>query len=310
MSPASAPPRSMPGDPPGGPSVPRLALGMLRAHQWVKNLLVFVPLVGAHRLDLATTSRAAWAFLTFCLCASSAYIVNDLLDLESDRTSSSRSGRPLAAGHVTPRTGLAVSTLLLLAAFGLAMAQLPRAFLLLLGSYWIATLVYSLWLKRIPMLDVIILAGLYTARVLGGTYATDVPTSSWLFTFAIFLFLALALVKRTSELQQVRQRSGQEAKGRGYLEGDLEVLGRLGAASGYLAVLVLALYISSPDVTRLYAHHERLWLLCPLSLYWVGRVWLLAHRGLVHEDPVVFALRDPPSYLVGATALAIVYLAV
>jgi len=291
------------------PSKLRLAAGLLRVHQWVKNILVFVPVVAAHKVNRGVVLGAAMAFAAFSLCASSAYITNDLLDLESDRRNPAKAGRPLAAGSVSPRTGLAVSAACLAGGTIVAAVLLPASFLALLGTYWAATLAYSLRLKRFPMLDVIVLSGLYTVRVLGGTYATGVPTSSWLFTFAMFLFLSLALVKRTSELHQARLRAGDAASGRGYVAGDLDVLARLGTASGYLAVLVLAMYISNPDVTRLYSHHERLWLLCPLGLYWLGRVWLLANRGLVHEDPVVFALRDRPSYLMGAAALAVVFAA-
>ncbi|HEX9291059.1 MAG TPA: UbiA family prenyltransferase [Anaeromyxobacteraceae bacterium] len=293
----------------GSSSRAALAARLLRAHQWVKNLLVFVPVVAAHRLERDLLARAGVAFLAFCLCASSAYVVNDVLDLEADRATPAKARRPLAAGEVTVRTGLLFSAAALIAGCGLA-AVLSPAFLALLGTYWAATLAYSLRLKRVPMLDVIVLASLYTVRVLGGTFATGVPTSTWLFTFAMFLFLSLALVKRTSELHHVRLRAAASATGRGYGAADLEVLSHLGSASGYLAILVLAMYISNPDVTRLYSHHERLWLLCPLGLYWVGRLWLLANRGLVHEDPVVFALRDRPSYVVACLGLAVVYAAV
>jgi len=296
---------------PGGTrsSILPLAARLLRVHQWVKNVLVFVPAIAAHNRNRGVVLSATVAFAAFCLCASSAYIANDLLDLESDRRNPAKAGRPLAAGMVSPRTGVAVAAACLAGAAVLAAVLLPASFLALLGTYWATTLAYSLRLKRFPMLDVIVLAGLYTIRVLGGTYATGVPTSSWLFTFAMFLFLSLALVKRTSELHQARLRATHPASGRGYVAGDLDVLARMGTASGYLAVLVLAMYINNPDVTRLYSHHERLWLLCPLGLYWIGRVWLLANRGLVHEDPVVFALRDRSSYLMAAAALAVVFAA-
>jgi 4-hydroxybenzoate polyprenyltransferase len=199
-----------------------------------------------------------------------------------------------------------VAAAALLAAFAVAL-RLGPAFLAALGAYWAATLAYSLVLKRLAVLDVLVLAGLYTLRILAGTLATGVPTSSWLFTLAIFLFLSLALVKRTSELRRMSAAGAAAAvAGRGYATGDLEVLSMLGVASGLVAVLVLALYVASGDVTRLYAHHARLWLLCPLALYWVSRLWLLARRGAVDEDPVLFALRDPPSWAVGALAAAVV----
>jgi 4-hydroxybenzoate polyprenyltransferase len=202
------------------------------------------------------------------------------------------------------RGGLAVLAVALASGLGVG-ARVGLPFLGALLLYWMATIAYSLRLKRVVVLDVIVLAGLYTLRILAGSLATGVPTSSWLFTLSMFFFLSLALVKRTSELQRLRKESVEAASGRGYTTGDIEVLSLIGAASGLVAVLVLALYLSSPDVSRFYSHHERLWLLCPLALYWVSRLWLLAHRGSVDEDPVLFALRDRASYVVGALALAI-----
>ena len=289
------------------PSPVRLLVGLLRVHQWVNNLLVFVPPVAAHASGTQAFRGAGFAFLALSLCASSAYVLNDLVDLENDRRNPARASRPLAAGWVTRRTAALVGAAALVGGLTLSLVQLPLGFAALLVGYWLCSVTYSLWLKRIPLLDVIVLAGLYAARVLGGTLATGIPTSTWLFTFAIFLFFSLALLKRVSGLQAIPP--GQSGTtGRGYRADDIELLSQVGVASGLLAVLVLALYISNPDVTRLYAHHERLWLLCPLGMYWASRVWLLARRGLVHEDPVVFALRDRPSYVVGLAALVVVYL--
>jgi 4-hydroxybenzoate polyprenyltransferase len=291
------------------PQALRLLAGLLRVHQWVKNALVFVPVVAAHTRGSEPYLQAALGFVAFSLCASSAYIANDLLDLENDRKSPARAGRPIAAGLVTPRVAALVGAACFVAGMSLAATTLPASFAVLAGCYWSASVAYSLRVKRVPLLDVIVLAGLYAVRVLGGTLATGVPTSSWLFTFAMFLFFSLALVKRASGLQLVPPGGGGTA-GRGYRVADLEVLSQLGIASGFVAVLVLALYISNPDVTRLYSHHERLWLLCPLAMYWIGRIWLLTRRGLVHEDPVVFALRDRPSYLLGLGAAIVLYLSV
>ena len=225
--------------------------------------------------------------------------MNDVLDLESDRAHPVKSRRPLAAGAISPAVALVVSAVALAAAFLLALA-LPTPFAGALAGYAAITVAYSLRLKRVAVLDVLVLASLYTLRILAGTLATGVPTSSWLFTLAIFLFLSLALVKRTSELRRIAD------PGRGYSTADLEILSMLGVASGLLAVLVLALYLASGDVARLYAHHERLWLLCPLALYWVSRLWLLARRGAVDEDPVLFALTDRTSHLVGLGAALVV----
>ena len=294
------------------PRSPRRALAhwarLLRPHQWSKNLLLLVPPLGAHRLDPGVLRPALLAVVAFSLAASSAYVVNDLLDLESDRAHPVKSRRPLAAGVISPLAALAVAAAALAAAFLLALA-LPAPFAGAVAAYAAITVAYSVRLKRVAVLDVLVLASLYTLRILAGTLATGVPTSSWLFTLAIFLFLSLALVKRTSELRRIAGPlpAGDRAMGgRGYTTADLETLSMLGVASGLLAVLVLALYLSSADVARLYAHHERLWLLCPLALYWVSRLWLLARRGVIDEDPVLFALTDRASHLVGLGAVLVV----
>jgi 4-hydroxybenzoate polyprenyltransferase len=280
-------------------------------HQWAKNLLVFVPVAAAHRLaDPALAARSALAFAALCLCASSAYVFNDLVDLPADRLHPTKSRRPLPAGDVGLGAGLAVSALCLAGGFALSLL-LPGRYTAGLAAYWAATLAYSLWLKRHAPVDVLVLAGLYTLRIVSGTLATGVPSSSWLLTLSMFLFLSLAFVKRTTELLRLREKGGARpaaAAGRGYSADDQELVTGMGMASGLVAVLVLALYLSSADVARLYAHHARLWLLCPLALYWVNRVWLLARRGLVHDDPVAFTLKDPASYVTGALALGVLWL--
>ena len=289
----------------------RTWLKAVRVHQWAKNLLLFVPLFASHRaLDLASLTHAALGFAAFSLCASSVYVLNDLLDLEADRQHPTKKKRPFAAGLLPLKAGLVLAPLLLCAGFAIALLLLPRTFSLLLASYYAVTLAYSLYLKQVMVLDVLVLAGLYTVRILGGALAVGVPTSSWLFSFSMFLFLSLALVKRLSEVRRMRLSNQAVAHGRGYFAGDLEQLGQLGTSSGYLSVLVLALYISSAEVRQLYTHPQRLWLLCPVLLYWVSRVWLLAHRGEVNEDPLVFALKDKVSYAVGAVAAVILLVAV
>ncbi|RKG58365.1 UbiA family prenyltransferase [Corallococcus sp. AB011P] len=293
--------------PPGGL---RPWVKALRVHQWAKNALVFVPVLAAHKATQGGMApRAVLAFLAFSLCASSVYIINDLLDLASDRRHPSKSLRPFASGALPVRAGVVLAPLLLVAAAALALATLPLSFFGLLAAYFVLTLAYSLRLKQVVMLDVLVLAGLYTVRIFGGALAVGVPTSSWLLMFSTFLFLSLALLKRLSEVRRLRQSNETSAHGRGYLAQDQEQLASLGAASGQVSVLVLALYITSKEVTALYAHPERLWLLCPVMLYWVGRIWLLAHRGLVNEDPLVFALRDRVSYVVGAVAALVLWVA-
>ena len=294
----------------GQPHAPawRRWLKALRVHQWAKNLLLFVPVIAAHRAtDASRAVDALVAFACFSVCASSVYLLNDLLDLPSDRRHAKKSKRPFAAGTLPLGMGLVLVPVLLVAGFGTAALLLPPQFLALLGTYYAATLAYSFWLKQVAILDVLLLSGLYTVRVLGGGLATDVPVSDWLLIFAIFLFLSLALVKRLSEVQKLGPDA--EAHGRGYQHGDASSLGQLGVSAGYIAVLVLALYIHSPEVTRLYARPEWLWVLCPVALYWVSRVWLLTHRGQMEDDPVVFALRDRVSHVVAVAAGVVLWLA-
>jgi 4-hydroxybenzoate polyprenyltransferase/phosphoserine phosphatase len=272
-------------------------LRQLRLHQWTKNLLLFVPLVLAHQAhDLGLLLQALLGFIAFGLTASCVYIVNDLLDLDADRHHVRKRLRPLAAGLVPIDHAVAIAPLLLLGAALLCLV-LPWEFSVALAGYFTLTVAYSTYLKRRLMLDVVTLAALYTARLLAGAAVTGVALSFWLLAFSTFLFLSLALVKRCSELVVMRNQGLLHAKGRGYQVADLMVLLSLGGASGYLSVLVMALYINSPEVRQMYSRPELLWLVCPAFLYWIGRVWILAHRGKVHDDPIVFALRDRVSQL-------------
>jgi 4-hydroxybenzoate polyprenyltransferase len=288
---------------------PRVWVKALRVHQWAKNALVFVPVLAAHKAsDADLLLKAALGFVAFSLCASSVYVLNDLLDLESDRRHPTKCKRPFAACALPVSMGLMLAPALLLAGAAVCLLLTP-AFAALLATYYALTLAYSLRLKQVVMLDVLVLAGLYTVRIFGGSLAAGVPTSSWMMMFSMFLFLSLALVKRLSEVRRLRLTHEAAAHGRGYLAQDYEQLASLGAAAGQVSVLVLALYITSKEVTALYSHPERLWLLCPVMLYWVGRVWVLAHRGLVNEDPLVFALRDRVSYGVGLVSALVVWVA-
>jgi 4-hydroxybenzoate polyprenyltransferase len=286
----------------------RALVKAMRVHQWVKNLLIFVPLLTAHELSLGLWLNAVIAFIAFSLCSSSVYLLNDLLDLEADRQHPTKRNRPFAAGDLPLLTGLIGAPLLLAMALALALL-LPPAFMLALVGYFGLTLAYSFYLKQVVLLDALVLALLYTSRIFAGSYAVDVPLSHWLLGFSMFLFLSLALVKRYSELHMLRQQNRDAAKGRGYFAGDLEQLANLGAAAGYISVLVLALYISSAEVAIRYSYPGLLWLVCPPLLYWVSRIWLIAHRGQMHHDPVVFAIKDRASYVVGLLAGIAIWLA-
>lgn len=277
----------------------------LRLHQWLKNLLIFVPALAAHDLSAASLMAGALAFLAFGLCASSVYLLNDLLDLPDDRAHRTKRTRPFAAGYLPVLHGVVAIPLLLVAAFGLAAVFLPLTYFGLLALYFLLTLAYSLYLKRRVLVDVFTLAGLYTLRILAGAAATATMLSFWMMAFSMFIFLSLALVKRYTELVDKRADGDERLRGRGYAVPDLAILGALGGASGFMAVLVLALYLNSPDVAELYSQPGAIWLACPLLLYWISRVWLLAHRGQMHDDPIVFAVGDRTSQLVLGLKVAV-----
>ena len=286
----------------------RTVLRALRVQQWVKNLLVFVPVVMAHQVgDRGLMLACLVAFVSFSLCASSVYLTNDLLDLDADRRHASKRFRPFAAGDLNPLVGLLLAPLLLAASVLLALT-LPLSFLVTLAIYVVLTTLYSFSLKHIALIDVVVLASLYTGRMMAGSAATGVWPSPWLLGFAMFFFLSLAFVKRYSELYAHREAK-DSPRVRGYYPGDLEQIASLGAASGYISVLVAALYINTERVAALYREPALVWLVCPLLLYWISRVWLLAHRGEMHDDPVVFAVTDRVSYVVGALMAAVLVIA-
>lgn len=268
-------------------------LKALRVHQWVKNMLVFLPLFGAHDFtNVPALLRVTLAFVAFSLCASSVYLVNDLVDLDSDRQHPRKRHRPLAAGTLTIPAGLVASALLAAAAFTVAVFGVNLQFAAWLLVYLVATACYSFWLKRKMLVDSLVLAGLYTLRLLAGGAAASTATGFWLLAFSMFLFLSLAMVKRYSELKETFLRGRARTPGRDYMVDDLPLVETLGIASGFSSVLVLALYINGDTVARLYKNEQLIWLTVPVLLYWVSRMWLKAHRGELSDDPVVFALSD------------------
>lgn len=270
----------------------RAAIKAMRLHQWLKNVLVFIPLLAAHRAtDMQLLGQALLAFLSFGLCASSVYILNDLLDIPSDRRHATKRKRPFASGSLSIPAGLALKAVLLSLSIALAFF-LPPLFGGALALYYLITLTYSLWLKSKVIVDVMLLSGLYTMRILAGAAATSIAPSFWLLAFSIFIFLSLALVKRYAEMLKAAQRNDRKAAGRGYSTDDLVLLLALGAASGYTAVLVVALYVNSAEVVNMYARPYMLWAAVPALAYWISRIWLKTHRGLMHDDPVVFAAKD------------------
>jgi 4-hydroxybenzoate polyprenyltransferase len=281
----------------------------LRVHQWAKNALLFVPLLLSHQLHAPRVIAALLAFACFSASASATYILNDLLDIETDRRHTRKQRRPFASGDLSAVQGAAIAVLLLLV--GLAGAtMLPVAFYGWLLLYLAITIAYSSYLKRVALVDVLVLSSLYTLRLLAGAAATATPISQWLAGFAIFLFLSLAFVKRFAELENLRIRGLQPRNGRAYLVADLPQLRSFGTASAYAAVVIFAIYISGTDVTALYAHPQRLWMVVPFMLLWLSRVWLLASRGELNEDPVIFAMTDRMSLLIGLAVAAVVFAAI
>jgi 4-hydroxybenzoate polyprenyltransferase len=279
----------------------------MRPHQWTKNALIFVPLVlGLEFFQFSLFVAAALAFVSFSAMASAIYIINDLLDLDSDRRHKNKRRRPFASGTVPIPTGLALSGGLFLFSCAVALF-LPPAFWLVLATYLVITTAYSVALKRMLLIDVLTLAALYTTRIMAGAAAVTADDSFWLLAFSIFFFLSLALVKRYTELVEFGVGAERSKTGRGYVDADLETLAQAGMSSGFASVLVLALYVDSADVRQLYDHPYLLWPLCPLVLYIIVRIWILARRNQMHEDPVVFILRDWRSQImVAAGALMFV----
>ncbi len=292
-------------DPPAGRG--RAMLKALRPHQWSKNVLLFLPMLAAH--DPSKLLPVLLGFAAFCLTASAVYVINDLLDLPADRAHPRKSKRPFAAGTLSAVTGAAMATGLLLAALALGLLTGNSGFLGVLGLYLAATFAYSLWLKRKLIVDVLMLAGLYTVRIIAGGAAASVILSPWMLGFSMFLFLALAAVKRQAELTD-QMLSGRDSSGRAYQVDDLPVLRGVALSASQAAVLVMALYISSDEVRTLYSEPAILWMICPILLYWSMRMVMKAHRGAMTDDPIVFATTDRVSLILIIACATLVGMAV
>jgi 4-hydroxybenzoate polyprenyltransferase/phosphoserine phosphatase len=284
------------------PERPHLATwcSALRVHHWAKNVLLFVALFAAHQMgDIHAWGSLVMAFAAFSLCASSVYIANDLMDLEHDRRHPRKRMRPFAAGTLPVAQGVLLILLLALASLALSISVGP-AFVAWLSTYFALTWLYSCWLKRVVLIDCLTLATLHMLRVIAGAAVIGVPMSFWLLAFSFFLFLSLAFVKRYAELHQQRSAGETEAHGRGYVSTDAPMIQLFGVVSGYCAVLVLALYLNSEAIVRLYKTPELVWIAVPVTLFWISWIWLRAFRGEMHDDPLVFAFRDKVSLLCAA----------
>jgi 4-hydroxybenzoate polyprenyltransferase len=284
---------------PGQGSGVRVMAKALRAHQWLKNLLLFMPLLAAHRINgMGDWLLLALAFLSFSLCASSVYIANDLLDLDSDRVHPRKRLRPFASGRLSIAHGVLMAPVLLLLS-GMVGAQVGPGFLAWLAVYFLVTCAYSMVLKRLIVVDCLALALLYTLRIVAGAAAVNLELSFWLLAFSVFLFLSLAFVKRYAELEVQILKGKVKAHGRGYYTTDAPLVQGMGLSSGYAAAMVLALYLNSEAVTRLYRTPEVIWGAVPVLLFWINWMWVKAHRGEMHDDPLVFAVKDRASILAG-----------
>ena len=292
---------------------PRTWFRQFRIHQWTKNALLFLPLITAHKvLQFDLVFAAILGFISFGLLASATYVINDIVDLDADRANPGKRDRPLASGKISVVAAALAALGLAAASFGIAWFLLPVSFMLALLTYLLLTLLYSFWLKRIPSVDVVTLASLYTLRIIAGAFLVGVELSFWLLAFSMFLFLSLAMVKRVTELTEYGSRENdmeqglRALSGRGYDPRDTVVLQALGCASGYMAVMVFALYINSVEVRLLYQTPEILWLMAPILLLWVTRMWLKTARGEMHGDPVVFAIMDKETWVAAAASAGII----
>ena len=263
----------------------------VRPHQWLKNSLVFLPMLAAHQLNVPTLLLSLLAFICFSLVASSVYVLNDLLDLAADRRHPRKKNRPFASGSIPIAYGALMAAGLVSLGATLA-AIIGGPFLLVMVGYYLLTTAYSLHLKRRIVIDIFVLAGLYTTRIVAGAVATGIPLSVWLLAFSVFFFLSLAAVKRQAELNDSAQRGHLKANGRGYHVDDLPIIEMVAIGAGYVSALVMTLYVNSPAVVELYAHPEALWGVCAVLLYWITRTVMVAHRGQMHDDPVVYATKD------------------
>jgi 4-hydroxybenzoate polyprenyltransferase len=280
-------------------------LGAMRPQQWLKNILVFLPILAAQQTLVHVWVDAFIAFVAFCFTASSVYLLNDLLDLASDRAHPRKRLRAMASGRLRVMHGALMAPALLAVGTTISLLLLPLQFLGVLAFYYVATLAYSFVLKRKLVIDICTLAGLYSLRVMAGGAATLTYISPWTLAFAAFLFLSLAAIKRQAELVDGLRRGKDRASGRAYEVDDLPIVAMMAIASGYVSVLVLALYSSSPEVQGLYTSPTMLWAACPVLLYWISRMVMLAHRGRMTDDPLVFAMRDPISLFSASAILAI-----
>jgi 4-hydroxybenzoate polyprenyltransferase len=282
----------------------------VRPVQWCKNFLLLVPLILSHKWgDHARIINTLLGCVAFSTCASAAYVLNDMLDIADDRKHAMKRHRPFAAGRLSVPTGIVMMLLLVVVAFAISFTLLTHRFTLVLLGYLCGTIGYSTYFKKRLLVDIFVLAGLYVIRIFAGAIAADVPLTPWLMAFSLFLFISLAFAKRYTELTRAIKNQQTQLAGRNYQVGDLEIIQSIGPGSGYMAVLVFCTYINSDLVRTLYRHPNVLWLICPVLMYWITRLWFLARRQALHDDPVVFALTDRVSLMAGALVMCLILIA-
>lgn len=287
-------------------STAKLIIKEIRVYQWVKNVLIFLPVLLAHKIpDFSTTVSLIIAFFSFSLMASFIYVINDIFDIAADRQHRKKKFRPIASGELSLFKSFIILPLLAILSLGLSIAFLSHYFTLLLLVYLIINITYSFYAKKIMVLDIIILSILYTIRLIGGGIVADVLISPWLLEFSIFIFLSLAAIKRFSELYNLKQLNKDSSARRGYRTEDIDLIRNIGVISGYISVLIIGLYLNSTEVITLYKRPQLLWIITPLLLYWITRLWMVANRGLMNEDPIIFTIRDKASYIIGLSVFLI-----
>jgi len=287
-----------------------LWIKVIRLHQWSKNALLFLPLLMSHKFfEIDLVVKLIMAFFSFGLCASAGYIINDISDIEADKKHLNKQKRPFASGRVSTKSGKRIIPILLLGSLLLAYNFVSTPFTVVLIIYFISTMFYTLYLKEKIFIDVIVLGALYTLRVLAGGLAVNIEVSTWLMGFSWFFFLSLAIMKRYADLVQIKNNNEIKLSGRGYLVVDKNIVQQAGIASGFIAMLVLVLYINSTNVINLYHTPILVWLAIPFLLYWLVRMWIITNRGEISIDPVIFALCDKRTYIVISCIVLILILA-
>lgn len=270
-------------------------LYILRPHHWVKNLLIFIPVITSHEINELSIKYSFLAFIAFSLIASSGYVINDIIDLRSDRKHPYKKKRPIASGLIKKSESFIMIFILILTSIIIS-SQININFIYLILFYLIATVAYSLFLKKIIIIDIIALSIFYTIRIYAGSEATNILISIWLFTFSVFFFLSLASVKRQIELVNFTKIKYLKMKDKNYKFQDLPIITSIAICSGYISIVIFAFYLNSPETAQLYTNPEYLWGICFVLIYWITRTIFLASRGSIHYDPVIFATKDNSSY--------------